>query len=136
MTDKPPFTATELTRPFWDATLERRFLLQYDPAADRYQFYPRPISLFTPRTDLEWREASGAGTLVAVSLCHTPGPGFGPETPYILSIVRLREGPRVFARVTGAAYEDLRVGQEMRLVWGEERGEGREYLFAPAGANP
>jgi uncharacterized OB-fold protein len=39
------------------------------------------------------------GTLVAHTLCHTPAPGFEALTPYILGIVKLVEGPRVFARV-------------------------------------
>jgi uncharacterized OB-fold protein len=121
---------TNLTHPFWQATKERRFLLQYDSQADRYQFYPRPISLYS-NAPVVWREAKGEGTLVAHSLCHTPAPGFAALSPYILAIVRLAEGPRVFARVTDAKYEDLRVGQTMKLVWGEEFGDGREYLFAP-----
>jgi uncharacterized protein len=122
---------TALTRPFWQATKQRRFLLQYDPGADRYQFYPRPISLYS-NAALEWREAAGDGVLVAQTLCHTPAPGFAALTPYILGLVRLREGPRVFARVTDATYDDLKIGQPMKIVWGEEFGDGREYLFAPA----
>jgi hypothetical protein len=124
--------ATELTQPFWQATRERRFLLQYDPTADRYQFYPRPVSLYST-APLEWREAKGDGTLIAHTLCHAPAPGFKALTPYILAIVQLAEGPRVFARVADGKYEDLKVGQKMHLTWGEEFGDGREYLFAPAG---
>lgn len=122
---------TDLTHPFWQATKERRFLLQYDAKADRYQFYPRPVSLYST-TPLEWREAKGDGTLIAQTLCHTPAPGFKALTPYILAIVQLSEGPRVFARVTDVKYEDLKVGQKMKIVWGDELGDGREYLFAPA----
>jgi uncharacterized protein len=122
---------TKLTQPFWQATKQRRFLLQYDPQADRYQFYPRPISLYST-TPLVWREVKGGGTLLAFTLCHTPAPGFAALSPYVLGIVRLTEGPRVFARVTGAEYGDLRIGQGMRLAWGDELGDGREYLFEPA----
>jgi uncharacterized OB-fold protein len=121
---------TKLTYPFWQATKERRFLLQYDPQADRYQFYPRPISLYS-NAPVVWREAKGEGILVAYTLCHTPASGFAALTPYILAIVKLAEGPRVFARIVDAEYEALKVGQEMRLVWGEEFGDGREYLFVP-----
>lgn len=35
----------------------------------------------------------------------------------MLAIVKLVEGPRVFARVTDTKYEELRVGQKMRLAW-------------------
>ncbi len=122
---------TTLTRPFWQATKERRFLLQYDAKADRYQFYPRPISLYS-NAALDWREAAGEGVLVAQTLCHTPAPGFSAMTPYILALVKLKEGPRVFARVVDTRYDDLEIGQAMKIVWGDEFGDGREYLFAPA----
>jgi uncharacterized OB-fold protein len=122
---------TNLTRPFWQATKERRFLLQYDAQADRYQFYPRPISLYS-NAKLEWREVAGDGVLIAQTLCHTPAPGFSELTPYILGLVQLREGPRVFARIADADYDSLKIGQKMKLVWGDELGDGREYLFAPA----
>ena len=128
---RTPIVETDLTRPFWQATKQRRFLLQYDPKADRYQFYPRPLSLYST-APLVWREVKGEGTLIAHTLCHTPAPGFAALTPYILAIVQLAEGPRVFARVADAKYEELKVGQKMRIVWGDELGDGREYLFAPA----
>jgi len=128
--ERAPIVATELTRPFWQATKERRFLLQYDPTVDRYQFYPRQISLYSTAPPV-WREAKGEGILVAHTLCHTPAPGFAELVPYILGIVRLVEGPRVFARVIDANYDNLRVGQKMRIAWGEEFGDGREYLFVP-----
>jgi uncharacterized OB-fold protein len=132
MSDKRPIIyQTALTRPFWQATKERRFLLQYDAQADRYQFYPRPISLYS-KASLEWREAAGEGVLIAQTLCHTPAPGYSALTPYILAIVQLKEGPRVFARVIDAKYDDLKIGQKMKIAWGEELGDGREYLFAPA----
>jgi hypothetical protein len=130
VSNRTAIVETILTHPFWQATKQRKFLLQYDGKADRYQFYPRPISLYS--TDpLVWREAKGEGTLVAYTLCHTPAPGFAALTPYILGLVKLVEGPRVFARVVDAKYEDLRIGQSMVLAWGEEFGDGREYLFVP-----
>jgi len=42
---------------------EKRLLLQYDPEAQKYRFYPRGLSLHTGKRNLEWREASGKGTL-------------------------------------------------------------------------
>jgi uncharacterized OB-fold protein len=126
---KPDITVTKLTEPFWDAVKERRFLLQYDPAADRYQFYPRPLSLYSDPGALEWREASGLGTLVACSRCHVPAPGFEAEVPYLLGLVALDEGPRVFAPV--AAQEAPAIGAPMRIDWKEEDGRVL-YQFAPA----
>ncbi|TCT05190.1 Zn-ribbon domain-containing OB-fold protein [Aquabacter spiritensis] len=126
---KPAIKPTQLTAPFWDAVRDRRFLLQYDPAADRYQFYPRPLSLYSDPGETEWREASGAGTLVACSLCHVPAPGFEAEVPYLLGLVALAEGPRVFAQIEAA--QAPAIGTPMRLTWHGE-GERTVFKFAPA----
>jgi uncharacterized OB-fold protein len=125
-----PIKATTLTRPFWSATKERRFLLQYDPSVDRWQFYPRQLSLFST-TRLEWREANGTGRLAALTRCHVPGRGFAGAPPYYLAIVELDEGPRILARLAIGEGDLPKVGQRMRIVWGEKSGDGREYLFAP-----
>ena len=53
-----------IARPFWDATREKKVLIQYDAEVGKYQFYPRPTSIFTGRTKhLEWREVSGKGKI-------------------------------------------------------------------------
>ncbi|MEP9377526.1 OB-fold domain-containing protein [Aquabacter sp. CN5-332] len=126
---KPDIKVTKLTEPFWNAVQERRFLLQYDKAADRYQFYPRPLSLFSDPGETEWREASGLGKLVACSRCHAPAPGFEGEVPYLLGLVALDEGPRVFAQIEGE--EAPSIGARMRIAWHEEDGRVL-YKFARA----
>jgi uncharacterized OB-fold protein len=128
---KPEIRPTDLSRPFWDGVAAGRLLLQYDPAAQRYQFYPRPLSLFGAGP-LEWRPASGRGTLIAQKLCHAPAPGFDDEVPYLLGIVALEEGPRIFARIVNAEYAGLRIGQAMRLAWDDTRADRRLYQFEPA----
>jgi hypothetical protein len=130
MTKKPEIKVTQLTEPFWAGVREHKFLLQYDPAANRYQFYPRPLSLFSDGSKMEWREASGLGTLVARSLCYAPAPGFEDEVPYLLGIVELDEGPRVFAPVV-AGEDQPKIGTRMRIVW-QQVGEQTLYQFAPA----
>lgn len=128
---KPEIRPTDLSGPFWEGVAGRRLLLQYDPAAQRYQFYPRPLSLFGGGP-LEWRPASGRGTLIARTLCHSPAPGFEEEVPYILGIVVLEEGPRIFARIVNAEFGALRIGQPMRLAWDETRSDRILYQFEPA----
>ena len=60
---RPVPTPTRTTTPFWEAAKEGRFLLQYDPAAGKYQFWPRPVSVHSGSRKLEWRESSGRGKL-------------------------------------------------------------------------
>ena len=121
---------TETTKPFWDGIAQGKLLLQYDPRCGRYQFFPRTLSLWT-EGPLEWREASGLGTLVAATLTHFPAPGFTDRLPYLQGLVRLDEGPRIFANLTGAALAELQPGRRMRIVYGEP-GDA-PFLFRPAG---
>lgn len=107
---------TELTRPFWDGIAQRRFLLQFDPATRRYQFYPRPLSL-SSLGPLEWRESCGEGRLLAVTTTHFPAPRFKDRLPYVQGIVQLHEGPRVFANLKHASAAGLKLGQRMRVVY-------------------
>ena len=53
---EPP--VTELTQPFWDATRDRRLLLQWCVDCDTAQYFPREICLACAGSNLEWREAS------------------------------------------------------------------------------
>lgn len=110
---------TDTTRPFWDGIAARKLMLQYDPRTGRYQFFPRPLSL-SSEGPLQWREAKGEGTLAAVTRTHFPAPGFQDKLPYLQGVVRLDEGPRIFANIAGAALEELRVGQRMRIVYGAD----------------
>jgi len=128
---RPTVEPTRLSAPFWAGVAERRLLLQYDPAGERYQFYPRPLSLFSDSGALEWKEASGQGKLIAYTLCHSPAPGFEDEVPYLLGVIQLDEGPRIFARVVNADAAAIKVGVRMRLVW-DDSAPQRLYQFEPA----
>jgi uncharacterized protein len=128
MTTISKLIVTKTSAPFWNGIVEKRLLMQYDPKAKRYQFFPRPISLHTT-TPLEWREASGQGTLVAFTLTHFMARGFEERVPYLEGLVRLDEGPRIFAGLGGATLHDLRVGQRMKIVY--DTG-GHPFQFHPA----
>jgi uncharacterized OB-fold protein len=132
MSAKPPVIETHTSAPFWEGVRQRRFMLQYDAKAGRYQFFPRPLSLYSNDAVLEWREANGAGALVAFTLTYFPAPGFEAELPYLEGLVQLDEGPRVFAPIAHAHYEQLRVGMRMRVCWPEAAGSGHPFQFEPA----
>lgn len=123
---------TETTRPFWDGIAQRKLMLQYDPRWGRYQFFPRTLSLWT-EGPLEWREASGLGKLVAATLTYFPAPGFTDRLPYLQGLVRLDEGPRIFANLAGASLDELKPGRRMRIAYGEPGDV--PFLFVPAEAD-
>jgi uncharacterized OB-fold protein len=126
---KAQVIVTKTSAPFWEAVRAKRLLLQFDPKTKRYQFFPRALSL-SSEGPLEWRESKGEGTLVAFTRTFFPAPGFQDELPYLEGLVRLDEGPRIFAPITGASMEQLAVGQRMRIAFPD--GEGAHpFVFRP-----
>ena len=67
---EPP--TSELTEPFWEATRERRFLLQWCTDCEQPVFYPREACPRCLGTSLEWRPSTGDGQVYAVSVQHRP----------------------------------------------------------------
>lgn len=105
------------TGPFWDGIAQGRFMLQYDAAAGRHHFYAKPL-YDRSGTPLPWQAANGTGTVVAYTLSRVPAPGFEQLAPYVLALVQLDEGPRVFAPLTGRAFADLQTGLRARVRYG------------------
>ena len=122
---------TRTSTPFWDATIRGKFLLQYDPAAKKYQFFPRPVSIYSGSDKLEWREASGRGTVVARTNVQVPHRGFEKLDPCVLAAVNLEEGVRVVARLVGVSYDQAKHGMKVRICWEELSNGARMYTFEP-----
>lgn len=105
------------TEPFWRGARDRRLLLQYCPVSGRYQHFPRPGSIFTAGRKLEWREASGRGTLVSWTVSRVPPPGFKGETPRVHALVDLAEGVRMLSWLVACETDALRTGMALRVAW-------------------
>ena len=119
------------SRPFWEATREHKLLLQYCPATGRYQFYPRPVSLFTGRTDIEWREVSGRGEVFAYTVAHVARPPFAGHTPFLIATVTLDEGVNIVGDVINCSMEEIAVGMRVRPAWAPLPDGTNLLLFEP-----
>ncbi|MDP3251338.1 MAG: OB-fold domain-containing protein [Hydrogenophaga sp.] len=121
----------DVAAPFWAGLRERRLLLQFDSTSGRAQFYPRPQSLYS-EVGVQWREASGRGTIVALTNSRVAPPALAHRVPYALALVKLAEGPRMLARVL-APYDQLAIGQPVHIAW-EEDGHALAFpAFQPSG---
>lgn len=121
------------SKPFWDATRERKVLLQYCRATGRYQFYPRPVSIFTGRRDLEWREVSGRGQIFAFTVAQVARPPFAGHTPFLIATVTLDEGVNVIANVIRCPIDRISVGMRVRPAWTPLPDGTNLLLFEPDG---
>jgi len=128
---RPAPTPTDITRPFWDAVNDHRLLLQYDPEADRYQFYPRAISVHTGRQNLEWREVSGGGEVYSWTETMVPARGFEGEAPYLIACVELDEGVRLMSLLHNCTADEVAIGMRVRMCWDRIDDDFEYFAFEP-----
>jgi uncharacterized OB-fold protein len=131
---EPPISHT--AEPYWDATREERLVLQYCGDCGRAIWFPRALCPFCSSTNLQWQQASGRGTVYAVSVQYRPGtPQMKDRVPYAVALVDLEEGVRMLTNVVGCDAEDVVVGQTVRACW-EPLTDGRNLLvFEPNEVN-
>jgi uncharacterized OB-fold protein len=123
---EPP--VSKVSTPYWDATREQRLLLQHCRACDRAIWYPRTLCPHCSSTDIEWREATGSGTVYAVSVQYRPGtPQLKDRVPYAVVLVDLDEGVRVMSNVMNTDPDRVGVGRRVRAAW-EPLTDGRNLL--------
>jgi uncharacterized OB-fold protein len=104
--------------PFWEATKQKKLVIQYCKTAKKYQHFPRPVSIFTGRRrDIEWREVSGKGTVFSFTIAHRGPPAFQGAEPYAIASVTLDVGVNVIADVVNCTAEELKVGMKVKPYW-------------------
>jgi uncharacterized OB-fold protein len=130
---KPLPEPSPITRPFWDAARAHRLELQRCADCSRFLFYPRPLCPHCGGTRLEWRRASGRGTLYSYTVARrAPVPMFESDVPYVIAIVELEEGPHLTSNVVGIAPEALRVGMPLEAVFDDVTETVTLVRFRPA----
>lgn len=82
-----------------------RFMIQRSLGTGEYVFYPKVMSP-SGAVDLEWVEASGGGTVYAITVNRKR------EGSYNIALVDLDEGPRMMATIVGR--ETLPIGARVR----------------------
>lgn len=121
--EQDPFAAAyPETSEFWAAAAQGRLLLKTCSDCGKPHWYPRVACPLCGSPDLEWRQASGRGTLYAFS------PARRADPPYILAYVTLDEGPMLMTNIIDARFEDLRIGQAVRVRF-QPAAEGRMMPF-------
>jgi uncharacterized OB-fold protein len=84
---------------YWEAVKRHELVLKYSPAAARWYHPKRIVCTETGSAELEWRRASGRGTVYSFSEVHrAPSPAFATGAPYTVGLVRLEEGVHLFTR--------------------------------------
>lgn len=107
---------------------EGRFMIQRSASTGTYVMWPRVVLPGTGEADLEWVEASGAGTVYATTVTRRR-PEQGGN--YNVALIDLAEGPRMMSRVVGVAPEEVTIGMKVEAKVDELNG-APAVLFEPA----
>ena len=98
---------------------------------------------FPPETGVgaqtwEPHQLSGAGTIYSFSVVRQPAAGYEDQTPFVLALVKLAEGPLITAQLTDCDPEDVAIDMPVEMVMRRLRDLGPDglliygYKFRPA----
>ncbi len=79
---------------------------------------------------LESYQLNGDGTVVSYSTVEVPPEGFEDETPYVLAIIELEEGPMIIGQITDVDPKEVEIGDKVELTFrhvGEDGEKGIIY---------
>ena len=104
------------SRPYWDAARERRLLIRQCRDCGARHFMPRLLCPACWSDRLEWVPSSGRGRVHSFSIVHrAPTPAFAAIAPYVVALIDLEEGPRMFANIIGADARSVSIGDSVEV---------------------
>jgi len=128
LSEDPYVAAYPETLPFWQAAAEGRLLLKFCRDCGRTHWYPRALCPHCHGAALDWREASGRGTVYSFTVVRRA------EPPYVLALVRLDEGTTLLTNVVDCDPDGVSIGQRVSVCF-RPAPEGRPMPhFRPATA--
>lgn len=121
------------TLPFWEAATREELQIQHCNACQQYYFYPRPWCPKCGSDQVEWRVVTGNATLVSYVINQRPLPPFDKDTPIIIGLVKLQEGPRMMTNIVDVepSPDNLELDMALKVKF-TERGDVKLPVFAPS----
>ena len=130
-----PLQSPEQTRifPFFENLKKGRLTTTKCAKCGALLWQPRVVCPDCNGDVMEWIDLPRTGKIYAFTAVFAGAPiGFEKDVPFVVAIVELDGGPvRVVARIDDAKYEDLKIGDPVRLKV-HELADGRVWFrFVP-----
>lgn len=124
---------------FWRKQIARYNLVgTHCQKCDEYFYPPRNMCPACRRDgEIEGFKFSGKGEVVTFTVIHTAAEGFEKQTPYVLGIIKLEEGPSLTSQIV-CDPKDVSIGMKVSPVFrklGQDGEQGMIYYgtkFVPA----
>jgi len=132
--NKPLPTISGETKPYWDNCRRGRLLIQKCDSCGEYQFYPRGICANCWSNDIQWITSSGKGTVWTFTVTYQNGtPGFAEDVPYVLALVELEEGVRMFTNIVECDPRSVTIGMPVEVTFIQATDQISVQYFKPIG---
>jgi uncharacterized OB-fold protein len=116
------------TSEFWSEARNGRLILRFCKECDQFHHYPRSICPHCFSDQTEWRPAKGTGTIHVFSVMRRA------PVPYAIAYIELDEGPLMISNIVNCDFDALKIGQPVKLCFGEFENDGKLPVFEPRGA--
>jgi uncharacterized OB-fold protein len=124
-------TILETSDEFFAALRAGTLNVQFCVDCGQPQYFPRTLCSTCLSRNLDWRPASGEGTVYSFSILYrSPDPS--REIPYAIGLVDLAEGVRMMVAFTDASVSHLACGARARFSGVDDSGEYPQAVFAVA----
>jgi len=113
---RPLPEASPKMRPFYQAAAEGRLVIQCcsDCGFTCFPAHDMCSACLTPT--LEWIDASGIGEVFSFVVMHQIyHPWFADRTPYVVAVIKLKEGPHILSTVVETSPDEVRIGQSVQV---------------------
>jgi len=115
---KPLPTVSGETRPFWEACRREELLVQRCNECGAYQFYPRGICASCWSSNIAWLKAAGKGRVWTYTVTYqNRTPGFAEDVPYVLALVELEEGVKMFTNIIECEPSQVQIGMPVEVTF-------------------
>jgi uncharacterized OB-fold protein len=95
--------------------------MQFCSTCKEWIWYPKALCPSCGgRGNIAWRQLSGRGKVYSFTIIRQVidnSPAFNKEIPFVIGLVELEEGPRIYSNITGLNPEVLAIGDEVEVYF-------------------
>lgn len=128
---REPPKPRSFSKAYWDATREKRLIVQYDKRSGKHQFFPRATSIYDGHRNLDWREVSGKGEIFSYTIAYRARPPFQGHEPFVIGLVTLDEQVNVMANIVHCDRDGLKIGLRVKPFWAPLSNGTHLLMFQP-----
>jgi uncharacterized OB-fold protein len=123
------------TTPFWEGCAVGELRLQHCLDCNHIQYPARRLCSGCFSQAVEWRAASGRGSVRSWSTVVAPGaPGFAEEVPFLSVLVQLAEGPTMLSVLRQCAPTAVEFDMPVEVIFEQRSEDIHVPYFKPAGS--